>query len=59
MIPTRHSYYRRRAQEHRVLARAASLPEIRAMHDRLVEAYTGLTRLHRPRRQLRLKPAIS
>lgn len=57
MIPSRHEYYRRRAKEHRLLARAANLPEIRAMHDRLVEAYTGLAKLHRPRKLLYLKPA--
>lgn len=58
MIPSRFSYYRRRAREHRALARTAAHPEHRAMHDRLVEAYLALARLHRPRKLLRLKPAM-
>lgn len=57
MIPSGHSYYHRRAREHRALARTASHPEQRAMHDNLVQAYVGLARTHRLRMRLRLKQA--
>jgi transcription-repair coupling factor (superfamily II helicase) len=55
MIPTRYDYYRRRLQEHRRLAQAASEPEQRAMHDRLVEVYGTLARQSRLRQVVKLK----
>lgn len=55
MIPTRHEYYRRRATEHRRLALAATAPDQRAMHDRLVDAYAGLARQYRLREVVTLK----
>ncbi|HZV57226.1 MAG TPA: hypothetical protein VFF89_06080 [Sphingobium sp.] len=55
MIPSRHSYYHRRAREHRALAQAATQAEDRAMHNRLVEAYEALAHRHRPRKLLHLK----
>ncbi len=55
MIPSGHSYYHRRAREHRALAQVAAGAEERAMHSRLVEAYEALARSHRPRKLLHLK----
>ncbi|MBU0557723.1 MAG: hypothetical protein KKD64_09065 [Alphaproteobacteria bacterium] len=55
MIPTRYTYYRNRAREHRRLAQTAIAPEQRSMHDRLVEAYTDLARQSRLRQVVRLK----
>ena len=57
MIPSNHSYYSRRAREHRALADTARHGDQRAMHERLVEAYLALANLHRPRKTLSLKPA--
>lgn len=54
MIPTRFTYYRKRAREHRRLAELAS-PETRMMHDRLVDAYNSLARQSRLRQVLKLK----
>lgn len=55
MIPTRYTYYRNRAREHRLLAESAAAPEQRLMHDRLVEAYISLARQSRLRRAVRFK----
>jgi hypothetical protein len=54
MIPSRHDYYRRRANEHRALADAAPPGAQRAMHDILVEAYLNLAREARLRQVVRL-----
>ncbi|MCW2337152.1 hypothetical protein M2337_001385 [Sphingobium sp. B2D3A] len=55
MIPSRHAYYRNRANEHRRLAQVAAEPAQRLMHDRLVEAYLSLARESRLRQVVRLK----
>ena len=55
MIPRNYDYYRRRANEHRVLAQRARAPEQRGMHDRLRDAYMGLARQSRRREVLTLK----
>jgi len=44
MVPTRYDYYKARTREHRRLALQARSAEERAMHERLVEAYTDLAR---------------
>ena len=59
MIPSDYSYYSRRAREHRALANAARHGEQRAMHEKLVEAYLSLARLHRPQRNVALHPCVS
>jgi len=56
MIPTRHDYYRRRADEHQRLAGIADAPSQRAMHTQLVEAYRGLARQSRLKQVVTLKP---
>ena len=55
MIPTRYEYYRRRAREHRDLARGAASTEQRAMHEKLVGAYGELARKYRTRQTLSLR----
>lgn len=59
MIPSAHSYYVRRAREHGALARAATHADQRSMHERIVEAYTALARLHEPRRNSEAGPDVS
>jgi len=54
-VPTRYDYYKARAREHRQLAAKAMNAEDRAMHERLVKAYTGLAREHCLRQVLTLK----
>jgi len=44
MIPTRYDYYKARSREHRRLALGSADAADRAMHERLVEAYTELAR---------------
>lgn len=55
MIPSNYDYYRRRAQEHRMLALSACEPDKRSMHDRLRDAYMGLARQSRRRQVLSLR----
>lgn len=55
MIPSNYDYYRRRAQEHRILAQSASEPGKRSMHDRLRDAYMGLARQSRLRQVVSLR----
>ena len=55
MIPTRYDYYRRRAREHRALAKHAASHEQRAIHEKLVSAYGELARKYRTRQALSLR----
>ena len=59
MIPTRYDYYKARSREHRRLALGSADAADRAMHERLVEAYTELARKYSLKQVVSLRPAAA